>query len=44
MDMFVVPTVSFRLLYVLLILQHARRELLWLGVTTIRTLNGSRSN
>ena len=34
MDMFVVPTVSFRLLYGLLILQHARRELLWLGVTT----------
>src|SRR5215204_123059 len=33
MDMFVVPTVSFRLLYGLLILQHARRELLWLGVT-----------
>src|SRR5262249_3607956 len=34
MDMFVVPTVSFRLLYGLLILQHTRRELLWLGVTT----------
>lgn len=34
MDMFVVPTVSFRLLYGLLILQHARRELIWLGVTT----------
>jgi transposase InsO family protein len=33
MDMFVVPTVSFRLLYGLLILQHGRRELLWLGVT-----------
>ena len=33
MDMFVVPTISFRLLYGLLILQHARRELLWLGVT-----------
>jgi transposase InsO family protein len=32
-DMFVVPTVSFRLLYGLLILRHARRELLWLGVT-----------
>jgi len=32
-DMFVVPTVSFRLLYGLLILGHARRELLWLGVT-----------
>jgi hypothetical protein len=29
----VVPTVSFRLLYGILILQHARRELLWLGVT-----------
>jgi transposase InsO family protein len=33
MDMFVVPTVSFRLLYGLLILGHSRRELLWLGVT-----------
>lgn len=33
MDMFVVPTLSFRLLYGLLILRHARRELLWLGVT-----------
>jgi hypothetical protein len=27
-DMFVVPTVSFRLLYGFLILQHARREIL----------------
>jgi len=33
MDMFVVPTISFRLLYGFLILQHSRRELLWLGVT-----------
>ena len=33
MDMFVVPTVSFRLLYGLLILRHARRELLWLNVS-----------
>src|ERR1700681_1013170 len=32
-DLFVVPTISFRLLYGFLILQHARRELLWLGVT-----------
>jgi transposase InsO family protein len=32
MDLFVVP-ISFRLLYGLLILQHARRELLWLAVT-----------
>src|SRR5215470_11784384 len=33
MDMFVVPTISFRLLYGLLILRHTRREFLWLGVT-----------
>jgi len=33
MDLFVVPTISFRLLYGLLILQHSRRELLWMGVT-----------
>jgi transposase InsO family protein len=34
MDLFVVPTISFRLLYGLLILQHCRRELLWLAVTS----------
>ena len=33
MDLFVVPTISFRLLYGFLILQHSRRRLLWLGVT-----------
>src|SRR5947209_5104817 len=33
-DLFVVPTISFRLLYGLVILQHSRRELLWLGVTS----------
>jgi transposase InsO family protein len=33
MDLFVVPTFSFRLLFGFLILLHARRELLWLGVT-----------
>jgi hypothetical protein len=33
MDLFVVPTISFRLLYGLLVLRHSRRELLWLGVT-----------
>jgi transposase InsO family protein len=33
MDLFVVPTISFRLLYAFLILRHGRRELLWLGVT-----------
>jgi transposase InsO family protein len=33
MDLFVIPTLSFRLLYGLLILQHDRRQILWLGVT-----------
>src|SRR5437588_12630389 len=33
MDLFVVPTISFRLLYGFVILQHRRREILWLGVT-----------
>jgi transposase InsO family protein len=32
-DLFVVPTVSFRLLYGLLILRHDRRQILWLGAT-----------
>jgi transposase InsO family protein len=34
MDLFVVPTVSFRLLYGFLILRHSRRELMRLSVTT----------
>src|SRR5262249_29976066 len=34
MDLFVVPTISFRLLYGLLIMGHGRRQILWLGVTT----------
>ena len=33
MDMFVVPTISFRLLYGLLIMGHGRRHILWFGVT-----------
>ena len=33
MDLFVVPTISFRLLYGLLIMGHGRRQLLWFGVT-----------
>ena len=33
MDLFVVPTISFRLLYGLLILRHDRRQLLWMGAT-----------
>jgi hypothetical protein len=31
--MFVVPTISFRLLYGLLIMGHGRRHILWFGVT-----------
>src|SRR3982074_3123868 len=33
MDMFIVPTISFRLLYGLLIMGHGRRQILWFGVT-----------
>jgi transposase InsO family protein len=33
MDMFVVQTISFRLLYGLLIVGHGRRHILWFGVT-----------
>jgi hypothetical protein len=32
-DLFVAPTISFRLLYALLVLRHSRRQLLWLGLT-----------
>src|ERR1700674_2261654 len=33
MDLFVVPTTSFRLFYGLLIMGHGRRQILWFGVT-----------
>ena len=33
MDLFVVPTIAFRLLYGFLILHHGRREILWVGTT-----------
>ena len=33
MDLFVVPTISFQFLYILLILRHDRRRVLWMGVT-----------
>ena len=33
MDLFVVPTISFRLLYGLLILRHDRRHILWMAAT-----------
>ena len=34
MDLFAVPTISFRLLYGLLIMGHGRRQVIWFGVTT----------
>ena len=34
MDLFVVPTISFRLLYNLLIVGHGRRQILWLCITS----------
>jgi hypothetical protein len=34
MDLFVVPTISFRLLYGLLIMGDGRRQVIWFGVTT----------
>jgi hypothetical protein len=43
-DLFVVPTVSFRLLYGLLIMGHGRRRILWLGVTAHPPASGSPIN
>jgi hypothetical protein len=34
MDLFVVPTISFRLLYGLLIMGHGRRQILWFSITS----------
>ena len=41
-DLFVVPTISFRLLYGFLMLRHDRRRIVWVGVTTSQLPNGSR--
>src|SRR5262245_39500746 len=38
-DLFVVPTISLRLLYVLVIVRLARRELVWMNVTAHPTAN-----
>src|SRR3954466_629545 len=40
-DLFVVPTISFKLLYGLVILRHERRRMLWLGVTAHPTAEAS---
>ena len=43
MDLFVVPTISFNLLYVLVIVRLARRELVWINVTAHPTAEWMRS-
>ncbi len=43
MDLFVVPTVAFAQLYVLVIVRLARRELVWVNVTAQQRQTGSRS-
>jgi hypothetical protein len=37
MDLFVVPTIGFNLLYVLVVVRLARRELVWINVTAYPT-------
>ena len=37
MDLFVVPTIGFNLLYVLVIVRLTRRELVWINVTAYLT-------
>ena len=44
MDLFVVPTVSFRLFYGLLIIGHGRRQILWFGVTAHPTAECRKSD
>src|SRR5262249_59399558 len=44
MDLFLVPTISFRLLYGFLILRHGRRQLLWVVSRRIRPRNGLPTN
>jgi hypothetical protein len=41
MDLFVVPTISFRLLYGLLIMGHGRRRFYGLALHRVRLHNGS---
>jgi hypothetical protein len=37
MDLFVAPTISFRLRYGLLIMRHGRRQILWFGIAARTT-------
>ena len=40
MDLFVVPTIDFDLLYAFVIVRLGRRDLVWINVTTTRPRNG----
>ena len=42
MDLFVVPTIGFDLLYGFVIVRLNRRDLVWVNVTTNRRQNGLR--
>ena len=42
MDLFIVPTISFDLLYAFVIVRLDRRALIWTDVTSIRRRNGLR--
>ena len=42
MDLFVVPTIGFGLLYALVIVRLARRDLVWINVTANPTAVGNR--
>ena len=44
MDLFVVPTIGFDLLYALIIVRLDRRGLVWINVTTNPTADGSRAS
>ena len=40
MDLFVVPTIGFKLLYAFVIVRLDRRDLVWINVTTNPTAEG----
>ena len=44
MDLFVVPTIGFKLLYAFVVVRPDRRDLVWITSRRIRLANGSRVN
>jgi len=43
MDLFIVPTIGFNLLYAFVVVRLDRRELVWINVTQNLRQNGSRA-